>query len=106
MKFIKEEFKNYARGKGGKNVYERNENEVPLNKEVFTRICWETGIVDSLLSHNGYSLRVNAFFVWLKRSRYSLWYIARRLGTTPDNITNRLRNRENSTNRNYGNSST
>ena len=47
----------------------------------------------TLVSHDGYSLRINAFFIWLKRSRYSLWYIARRLGTTPDDIINRLRNR-------------
>ncbi len=60
MKLIKEEFENYAQEQGYENgaelfeslegdkrVYERYKSEVPINKEVFTRICWEIGIVDA-----------------------------------------------------------
>ena len=53
----------------------------------------ETSCTD-LVSHDGYSLRINAFFVWLRRSGYTLEYIAERLATTPDDIVLRLRRRE------------
>ena len=36
---------------------------------------------NKLVSHDGYSLRINAFFAWLRRSGYSLEYIAERLAT-------------------------
>lgn len=49
---------------------------------------------NKLVSHDGYSLRINAFFAWLKRSGYSLEYIAERLATTPVDIVLRLRRRE------------
>ena len=48
----------------------------------------------NLVSHDGYSLRINAFFAWLRRSGYSLEYIAERLATTPVDIVLRLRRRE------------
>ena len=48
----------------------------------------------NLVSHDGYSLRINAFFAWLRRSGYTLEYIAERLETTPDDIVLRLRRRE------------
>ena len=47
-----------------------------------------------LVSHDGYSLRINAFFAWLRRSGYTLEYIAERLATTTDDIVVRLRRRE------------
>lgn len=60
MKLIKEEFENYAREQGYENgielfeyldgdtkIYKRYKDKVPINKEVFTRICWEIGIVDA-----------------------------------------------------------
>lgn len=53
----------------------------------------ETSCTD-LVSHDGYSLRINAFFAWLRRSGYTLEYIAERLATTPDDIVLRLRRRE------------
>ena len=53
----------------------------------------ETSCTD-LVSHDGYSLRINAFFAWLRRSGYALEYIAERLATTPDDIVLRLRRRE------------
>lgn len=55
-----------------------------------------------LVSHDGYSLRINAFFAWLRRSGYTLEYIAERLATTTDDIVVRLRRRENSTKENCG----
>lgn len=48
----------------------------------------------NLVSHDGYSLRINAFFACLRRSGYSLEYIAERLATTPVDIILRLRRRE------------
>ena len=48
----------------------------------------------NFVSHDGYSLRINAFFAWLRRSGYTLEYIAERLATTPDDIVLRLRRRE------------
>ena len=48
----------------------------------------------NLVSHDGYSLRINAFFAWLRLSGYTLEYIAERLATTPDYIVLRLRRRE------------
>ena len=51
-------------------------------------------VIENLVSHDGYSLRINAFFAWLKRSGYSLKYIAERLETTPSDIVLRLKRRE------------
>ena len=45
---------------------------------------------NKLVSHDGYSLRINAFFAWLRRSGYTLEYIAERLATTPNDIVLRL----------------
>lgn len=53
----------------------------------------ETSCTD-LVSHDGYSLRINAFFAGLRRSGYSLEYIAERLAITPVDIVLRLRRRE------------
>ena len=39
---------------------------------------------NKLVSHDGYSLRINAFFAWLRRSGYTIEYIAERLATTTD----------------------
>lgn len=57
MKLIKEEFENYAQGQGyengeelfdylGGNIdsYRRYKKQIPINKETFTRICWEIGM--------------------------------------------------------------
>ena len=49
---------------------------------------------NKLVSHDGYSLRINAFFAWLRRSGYTIEYIAERLATTTDDIVLRLRRRE------------
>lgn len=60
MKLIKDEFENYAIGQGyergeelfdylGGNLdlYRRYKKQVPVNKETFTRICWEIGMSDA-----------------------------------------------------------
>lgn len=60
MKLIKDEFENYAQEQGydsgeelfdylGGNLdrYRRYKKQVPVNKETFTRICWEIGMSDA-----------------------------------------------------------
>lgn len=46
------------------------------------------------ISRDGYSLRINAFYAWLKRSSYSFEYIADKLEMTPKDIVLMLKRHE------------